>query len=229
MSHLPLDNLLEDWRKLLTLWSQTGALNRAAQEALRLPVEPEAVQQLVWRWSAGDDRDLPPVLVVPESAMPNAAGAYARSTGTIYLNQDWLREANPESVLAVLTEELGHHLDGLLNASDTPGDEGELFADLLLEVAVSEQELRRIKAEDDRSNATIDGQRLAIEQAGRSIYNSPNPIGIAVDWDGNLLTTSLYGFLFRNISVTARFLLGECFSIRPTIMAASKTMVALVQ
>jgi hypothetical protein len=31
----------------------------------------------------------------------------------------------------VLTEELGHHLDGLLNAVDTPGDEGEYFARLL--------------------------------------------------------------------------------------------------
>jgi hypothetical protein len=34
--------------------------------------------------------------------------------------------------MAVLTEELGHHLDGLLNVVDTPGDEGEYFANLVM-------------------------------------------------------------------------------------------------
>ena len=60
--------------------------------------------------------------------MPGAAGAYAISTGTIYVNQDWLKTASYDWVMAVLTEELGHHLDGLLNTVDTPGDEGEFFA-----------------------------------------------------------------------------------------------------
>ena len=52
--------------------------------------------------------------------MNGAMGAYAISTGTIYLNADGLATASEDEAIAVLSEELGHHLDGLLNAVDTP-------------------------------------------------------------------------------------------------------------
>jgi len=45
--------------------------------------------------------------------MSGAAGAYAVSTGTVYLDQNWLATASAVQAMAVLTEELGHHLDGL--------------------------------------------------------------------------------------------------------------------
>ena len=134
MTETLLESLLRDWRQLLSQWSRTGALSRAAQEALRLPEEPEGLRQLVERWSAADFQDLPPVVLLYASAMPAAAGAYARSTGTIYLNGNWLQSASPQQALAVLTEELGHHLDGLLNSGDTPGDEGRRQA-LVVELA----------------------------------------------------------------------------------------------
>ena len=99
--------LLQDWRLLLTEWSLNGILSRAAQDALRLPGEPVALQQLVSRWSGGDFKGLPPVVVLGGSAMPSAAGAYAITTNTIYLNADWLRNARAEQVLDVLNEENG--------------------------------------------------------------------------------------------------------------------------
>jgi hypothetical protein len=40
---------------------------------------------------------------------------------TINLNQDRLAGTSAAQAVAVLTEELGHHLDGLLNVVDTPG------------------------------------------------------------------------------------------------------------
>jgi hypothetical protein len=49
----------------------------------------------------------------------------------IDLNQEWVADSNRDQVLLALSEEPGHHLDALLNSSDTPGDEGELFAALL--------------------------------------------------------------------------------------------------
>ena len=64
--------------------------------------------------------------------MAGAAGAYAASTGTIYLNKDWLNNASAAAVQAVLTEELGHHFDQLLSRHDTEGDEGKIFANLLV-------------------------------------------------------------------------------------------------
>jgi hypothetical protein len=126
-----LDSLVGDWKKLLADWSSSGALARAASEALLLKAEPEPLKTLVSQWSNGDFSDLPPIVLLPSSSMPGAAGAYAISTGTIYLNQDWLAEASEAQAMAVLTEELGHHLDGLLKGVDTPGDEGKRFAETL--------------------------------------------------------------------------------------------------
>ena len=123
--------LIPDWHLLLQGWSASGRLTAAAEEALLLNGEPQALKELVTRWSAGDFSGLPPIVLLPSSSMPGAAGAYAISTGTIYLNQDWLTTASAAQALAVLTEELGHHLDGLLNGVDTPGDEGKYFALLL--------------------------------------------------------------------------------------------------
>jgi hypothetical protein len=80
--------LLLDWRLLLTEWSFNGILSRAAQDALRLPGTPVALQQLLSRWSGGDFKGLPPVVVLIGTAMPSSAGAYAIATKTNYLNAD---------------------------------------------------------------------------------------------------------------------------------------------
>lgn len=71
-------------------WAATGQLTAAAQEALQLQGEPRPLRRRMKRWAAADFRDLPPVVMPGASAMPGTRGAYAASTGTIYLNQDWL-------------------------------------------------------------------------------------------------------------------------------------------
>ena len=102
--------------------------------------------------------------------MPEAAGAYALGTGTIFLNREWLERASHEQALAVLTEELGHHLDGLLNSSDTPGDEGERFAALLLGHRLMEPANRTTPVQD--TEATAGRSRRA---SGRVSSPSPRP------------------------------------------------------
>jgi alpha-tubulin suppressor-like RCC1 family protein len=167
-----LDVLLQEWRQLLSLWAQNGALTRAAQESLLLGEEPELLRQFVARWSAGDFHDLPPIELLPAASMPGAAGAYAPSTGTIYLNADWQQRASQEQVLAMLTEELGHHLDGLLNSSDTPGDEGELFAALLHgDGVVSAQQRQRLLNENDHGSVLVYGQAVQVQQANLTSTN----------------------------------------------------------
>jgi hypothetical protein len=116
-----LELLLQNWRQLLSQWAQSGALSQAAQEALRLDGEPEKLRRLVSEWCEGNFSHLPLVVLLSGGAMFGAAGAYAISTGTIYLNAEWLQRAGHNRVQEVLTEELGHHLDGLLNSSDTGG------------------------------------------------------------------------------------------------------------
>ena len=94
-----------------------------------------------------------------------SVGAYATDRSTIYLNADWLLSANQRSVQAVLTEELGHHLDALLNQTDTPGDEGAMFAQLLLEGELSAAQLDLMAAENDWGVARVNGKEVVVEMA----------------------------------------------------------------
>ena len=119
--------LLPEWHLLLQGWAAGGRITAAAQEALLLNGEPQALTDLTKQWAAGVFSALPPIVLLSAADINGALGAYALSTGTIYLNADWLTGASKEQVIAVLTEELGHHLDGLLNEVDTPGDEGEYY------------------------------------------------------------------------------------------------------
>ncbi|WP_254966480.1 hypothetical protein [Cyanobium sp. CH-040] len=116
---------------MLTEWSVNGSLSAAAQEALLLDDEPQELTNLIGQWSAGDFSALPEIVLLSNEDISGALGAYALSTGKIYLNRDWLATASQDQVISVLTEELGHHLDGLFNEVDTAGDEGEVFARLL--------------------------------------------------------------------------------------------------
>jgi hypothetical protein len=160
-----LDNLLGDWKKLLTDWAGSGTLTRAASEALLLKAEPALLKKLVAQWSHGDFSGLPPIVLLPASSMPGAAGAYAISTGTIYLNQDWLAGASAAQAIAVLTEELGHHLDGLLNVVDTPGDEGEYFSVFLREDELTDSQKEGLRAENDSVAIKVGNKTLEVEYA----------------------------------------------------------------
>ena len=122
----------EAWRRQLIQWANDGSLEAAARQAFHLGQSPRALQILNGQWAEGNFGSLPPIKLISGVAMPGAAGAYSASTGTIYLNEEWLARATQDQALAVLTEELGHHLDALLNVNDTPGDEGLAFARLLL-------------------------------------------------------------------------------------------------
>jgi hypothetical protein len=148
---------------MLTSWAADGSLGAAAQEALGLDGEPAQLTALISQWAAGDFSGLPPIEVVQASVLPWAAGAYAIRTGTIYLNADWLRFASGTQVLDVLNEELGHYLDGLLNASDTPGDEGAIFAALVRAEGSSPIAMAGLKTENDQGWLEVDGLKIGAE------------------------------------------------------------------
>jgi hypothetical protein len=161
--------LLSQWEARLRQWAGEGRLVAAATDALRLAEKPEPLEDLAAfadLLAQGDTSALPPVRVLSGAAMPSARGAYAQSTGTIYLNGAWLATASDQDALAVLTEELGHHLDGPLNATDTPGDEGELFAALLQgEGVIGDERRQTLEAENDMGYAWVSEQHLEVEQA----------------------------------------------------------------
>lgn len=142
-----LDAEIKTLHELLQAWAMSGSLAKAANDAFQLDGVPPALKKLIQEWSRGDFSSIPETILLSGRSMPDAAGAYALSTGTIYINQSWLDKASNAEVLQVLTEELGHHLDAILNSADSPGDEGELFARLLLDANLSASERETIRAQ----------------------------------------------------------------------------------
>ncbi|MFN5220530.1 MAG: calcium-binding protein, partial [Cyanobacteriota bacterium] len=157
--------LLAGWRDLLQQWASEGRFTAAVLDALNLDAAPLSLLQLTDRLALGNCEDLPAVQLLDAAAMDGAMGAYASSNSTIFLNAHWLATADERSVQAVLTEELGHHLDALLNASDTPGDEGALLAALLLAGELTAEQRARLEAESDWGVVWVDGAVLAVERA----------------------------------------------------------------
>ncbi|MFN9694099.1 MAG: hypothetical protein ACK550_09980 [Synechococcaceae cyanobacterium] len=161
--------LLPCWKLRLQGWCLDGSLITAARQALLLPEIPATLQDLVEQWANGEFSALPPIMPLSSREMRGAAGAYGINSRSIYLNADWLLTATPDEVLTVLSEELGHHLDGMLNSRDAPGDEGELFAALLSDEGLISSDWRGHWSDvNDNCLLSIAGQLLAVEQATMS-------------------------------------------------------------
>jgi len=113
---------------------------------------------------------LPQFEVRSDGDLAGALGAFSAQTQKIYLTESLLT-GDPARLQAVMIEEIGHFLDAQVNTTDTAGDEGELFSDLVRGVSLSAAELGRIQAEDDHAVVMIDGQEVAIEMATNVFSN----------------------------------------------------------
>ena len=164
----PLQELVLGWKGFLRTRASDGSLSQVAQDTFGLKGEQKLLEQLFTDLSRGNFNGLPPIELLDAEAMTGAAGAYAASIGTIYLNKGWLSGASEKEVYAVLTEELGHHLGALLQASDAPGDEGELFSKLLLGKNLIAQERRLISEDDDQTQILVGGQWMSAEASALS-------------------------------------------------------------
>jgi pimeloyl-ACP methyl ester carboxylesterase len=147
-------------------------------------------------WFQGDFSDLPPMKVVSSAEIGGANGAFAAATNTIYLSKEFLTQnaMNPAAVADVLLEEIGHSVDARLNVTDSPGDEGAIFAAVVQGKDLSQGELQALKGEDDRATATIDGKVIEIEEQ-RLLGGSQGSL-LAVDGS----STFIGGELTRNDS-----------------------------
>ena len=117
------------------------------------------------QWQSQDFSLFPQIEIVNSDVLGSAKGAYAISTNRIYLSDQFVSVASQQSLDAVILEEFGHFVDAQVNATDTPGDEGEWFSVIVRGVNLSLPELKRIEAEDDHTNIVINNQSIQIEQA----------------------------------------------------------------
>jgi VCBS repeat-containing protein len=114
-----------------------------------------------------------------DGELNGALAAYAAvgHTGTerIYVNGDKINSGQLDLTLttSALLEELGHAIDKRLNgATDTPGDEGELFASLLTGVVLNTEQRALIAAQDDSAVLTIEGAQVGVEAAASILTSS---------------------------------------------------------
>ncbi|MBR8832289.1 MAG: hypothetical protein N5P05_001998 [Chroococcopsis gigantea SAG 12.99] len=109
--------------------------------------------------------DTPLIKIVPAAQIAGARGAYVGTLDQIFLSKEFIDIASREEIADVLLEEIGHAVDYKINAIDTTGDEGELFAALLRGKPLEQADLDRIKLEDDTALININGQSFTIEQS----------------------------------------------------------------
>jgi hypothetical protein len=117
----------------------------------------EAIRQQILR---GDFTWAPKVRIVGDESLAGARGAYDAKTGTVYLSSSIPSKFERTFVYI---EELGHHLDTLLNTADAPGDEGALFRLALTRQAVEKQMIERIRTDNHVGTMMVDGQSVEVE------------------------------------------------------------------
>ncbi|MFN6538729.1 MAG: Calx-beta domain-containing protein [Nostoc sp. EkiNYC01] len=91
------------------------------------------------QWQVGDFSQLPQVEVVSSNILGNTNGTYAASKNTIYLSDTFVASATPEFIKAVLLEKIGDFVNGLVNQTDTSGNKGAIFGELVLGNSLREQ------------------------------------------------------------------------------------------
>ncbi len=125
-------------------------------------------------------RNFPTLEIVSAAEINYARGAYSTDTETIYLAREFITKNtdNEQAIAEVILEEYGHFLDAQFNTVDAPGDEGELFADLIQGKSYTETNLASIRAESDTQTVVIDNQTIGIEQANPGENQAFDLIGL---------------------------------------------------
>jgi hypothetical protein len=138
------------------------------------------------QWLAGDFSQFPTIEVVGDEVLGTANGAYG-SNNTIYVSEQFLSTASESSLVALLLEEYGHFVDAQVNAVDSAGDEGAIFAALVQGDSLGVLTLRALKVEDDHGTITVNGEVISVEQQD---FTGTNGNDIITGTTGN---DSIYG------------------------------------
>lgn len=124
--------------------------------------DKQATEALRSKVLSGDFQWLPSIKVLSASDLPAGAnGAYDKTSNTVYLNESLAQD--PALATKVLSEEIGHHIDTLVNKNDAKGDEGDLFSRLLGGEKLTQSQISTLKNEKDDGVITVDGKKVNVE------------------------------------------------------------------
>ncbi len=151
-------------------------------------------------WRAGDSSIFEGLELRTAAELNGALGAYVAALDQIYLSQALLATGDVERIAAVLLEEAGHRVDARVNANDSPGDEGDIFARLVQGQDVSTAQLAALRRENDQMWLQVEGVSQLAEAAGtptlvRNITSgsgSSSPSGLT-NFNGAVLFSAFTG------------------------------------
>ncbi|MGP1384849.1 MAG: choice-of-anchor L domain-containing protein [Thainema sp.] len=124
-----------------------------------------ALQSLHQAWQQGDFSQLPTIQILSAEELQGAQGAFSSSTQTIYLSSTLIESAQPSSdaLAQVFLEEIGHFVDAQVNLTDSPGDEGAVFAAQVQDIQISDAWLTALQSENDSLTLHLNGQTIEAE------------------------------------------------------------------
>ncbi|MEQ8958888.1 MAG: hypothetical protein RLP02_13345, partial [Coleofasciculus sp. C2-GNP5-27] len=160
----------QDW---LTAFANSETFLPTVNLTFGNPFHAEKATKLRQELAAKDFKSLPTIEIRTATELNGANGAFAVATNTIYLSQDYIIENsdNPQGIVEVLLEEIGHAVDAQINSVDAPGDEGAIFSDLVQGVELDQPTLEVLKAEDDTATITLDGEVIQVEKSNPPTFS----------------------------------------------------------
>ncbi|WP_151193823.1 DUF4347 domain-containing protein [Cysteiniphilum sp. JM-1] len=151
---------------------------RVIETAFMNRYDKDLLDSLKSQWISSDFSHLPEIKIMSSNQI---LGGYSALENIIYLNKDIL--TSESSTYHVLLEEIGHFIDQHINKVDSNGDEGAIFASLLLDVKIPKEYLNQLKYENDNVLVTIGSKAFNIEahqtHANRVINVTENGSGSA--------------------------------------------------
>jgi Ca2+-binding RTX toxin-like protein len=156
--------VLKTFQANLTRFASQDSFVTLMQTAFGQRLDVYQLGQLRQQWLQGDFAGMPEIQVLSQSELGTAQAAYGAER--ILISSDFLARGTEQQVLAVLLEEYGHSLDPLLNgATDSLGDEGEIFSRLVMGRPMSEALLAGLRSQNDRGFLVLDGVTVPVEYA----------------------------------------------------------------
>ncbi|UJS04088.1 Calx-beta domain-containing protein [Cylindrospermopsis raciborskii] len=148
----------------LWVFSLSGDFWQVLDTAFGTEYNRENAQILRLQWQKGDFSQLPQIEIVDSGILGDANGAYSSSENRIYLSSKLIEKGTLDLVSKVLIEEIGHYVDAYINTVDSPGDEGAIFAALVLGEGLNKDEISQLKAEEDLASVTIGDKTVEVEK-----------------------------------------------------------------
>jgi Ca2+-binding RTX toxin-like protein len=167
----------------LTEFAQSNDFASKMETAFGSQLDRSKLTEIGYRWPQRDFSELPAIEVLQNGELGTASGAYAAIGKKIYLSSNFLATASTEQIVAVLIEEIGHFVDGVLNTEDALGDEGALFSALVQGYTLSATEIISLKSENDLASITVNGQQVLVERADVTGNNTNNVLNGTADND----------------------------------------------